>query len=380
MVSRKAGFLAICFILLNVTCANPVEQRNEVGAIGTPNEVRAMEKRKDDDEWIDFAEDAKNYDKLIKFKPSPPIKGAKKPKSPPIIKGAKTPKRELVTRAPQLYTQEKLRLLKKVCDELVKSLQPKDFVLFVGNSGSYMKYCFEHPRMGAIPISKARRYEYLEPADREDDPENYGVIPGANDPAKHAVLMNYYNRYLGPKLKGVKDGGAPAFPNGLAVDRFVLVDHSSSGKSVDATRIILYHAFSAAKPYCPEIVAQKYDEKPFVLFNVIDTRKTRKNSKGKQVVDTTKVINPVNVPVIKHFWVGKNHEVDHMLGDEGHHFRNQVDYWPSRWYNGVGYYWDIEKEKKQQADSIRNQIKEYVKKHNKGNLMTPSSKTLKSSK
>ncbi|KAF2013263.1 hypothetical protein BU24DRAFT_411027 [Aaosphaeria arxii CBS 175.79] len=312
--------------------------------------------------------DSKTYNRLIGFKKLPPLKGAKPPpksaKPPP-----KSEKREVEKRA-TLFEEPQLRLLKEICDAIVTRLRPRDFVLFVGNSGSYMNYCFNHPRMGAIPMSKARRYEQF--SDRENDPEGYGKLPGNDWGTKGAHLTEYYARYLRPKFLVTQEDDSHQVADGLIINRFLLVDHSTSGRSVDATKLLIDHVFHFAKRYkgrFAELEARNYDAVPFSIFNVLDKKDTVRIGGHRGAKFSLKA--PKTVKLIGDFWVGSKGDVNRILGDGDHHYRNQVDYWPARWNADTGYWWMLEPEKKQQAVEIRAQIKKYVRDHNGGRLMAP---------
>ncbi|KAF2011205.1 hypothetical protein BU24DRAFT_485811 [Aaosphaeria arxii CBS 175.79] len=383
MVTRKSGLLTALIILLKLVHANPVEHDpTDLKLVEDQSEVAHIYSRTnpDGEKWIGYDDDSEEeYNRKIRFKKAPPVKDAGPPPPPPP-QNTNT-KRELEKRVPTKFKDKHLGFIKEICDELVRHLRPRDFVIFVGNSGSYMKYCFDHPRMGALPISKARRYEGVAEASREADPDNYGKLPGNDWGKKGAVLADYYGRYLRPKFLAIDEDGTVGVPGGMEINRFLLVDHSSTGKSVDATKLILYHSLYYAAlvqddPY-PEVKKQNYAKKPWALFNVIDKRKTKRLTlMGDRRPDMEQITNPKDVTVVKHFWVGGDRDVDKILGDEDRHYRNQIDYWPARWNQPVTHYWAQDQTKKNQADQIRKQIKDYVKKVNKGKLMTPPASKL----
>jgi hypothetical protein len=77
--------------------------------------------------------------------------------------------------------------------------------------------------MKALPMSKTRRFEGLHRDIRENDPEGYGRVA---QPYR-VTMAKYYDDYVHNKIEG------------KMIDRFILVYHSSSGRSVDGARAVI---------------------------------------------------------------------------------------------------------------------------------------------
>jgi hypothetical protein len=156
----------------------------------------------------------------------------------------------------------------------------------------------------------------------------------------------------------------------MRIDRILLVDHSSQGKSVDATKAILRDVMRAAAPHVPQINQRRYRQVPFALINVIDSRKTFKFLGVYLWVSGIK--NPQTVRLDTVITASKNGQIDRLLGDEGHHFRNQVDYWPARFDTRTIDLWDADQVGWRNAERIRTQIRNHVEANNNNVLMSPS--------
>ncbi|KAF2107189.1 hypothetical protein BDV96DRAFT_654037 [Lophiotrema nucula] len=249
------------------------------------------------------------------------------------------------------YSARELVLIWEACVDIQRLVGGNDIVFFVGNSGGYLAYCFDHPRMGPIPLSKSRSYYRLEPSERQSDPHGYGVIPDKD--TDH--MLEYYHNYLWPKF------------GGKAVDRIILVDHSSSGRSVDATRAILMDCIWQRYRQLERAPSQFYNDwdwsGKFLLYNFIGRR--------KQFSDGTfDVENPKRVPIFRQFTAGGNHEVDHLLADEGYHDRVQAEYYPRRFDRTTTDIWAADGGFPQ-AQRMRQQIRDYVRSRNNGQLLSP---------
>jgi hypothetical protein len=162
----------------------------------------------------------------------------------------------------------------------------------------YLSYCFDHPRFQPIPLSKARKYHRY--TDRESDPESLGK-PKHPYRSSGSDLRKYWNDYLRGKLQG------------LTVDRIVLVDHSSSGRSVEATIRILKDIFKDAG------VRERFENVRWSLYNVVDASKLDQQTGALNVVSPRGLSeNPI------HRVAGPPGLVNRIVGDEQAHNRCQV--------------------------------------------------------
>ncbi|KAF1995573.1 hypothetical protein P154DRAFT_623925 [Amniculicola lignicola CBS 123094] len=261
---------------------------------------------------------------------------------------------------------EQMDLLINICEQLqsrLDSLEHRwDFVLFVGNSGSYIKECFDHPRMKAIPLSKARKYEnYVR---RTQDLNGEGVV--SPNPSKDVWLENYYNQFLYNKFW--LDGAEGP----MRIDRFVLVDHSSSGRSVDATKQVLRDVMNAAirRGDAAEITEREWHRKRFVLFNVIDHSRTARNMATLGATRVYNVVNPETVAILERVTAGNDGELNRLLGDELRHHRVQCDYPANRFHWTADEAWQrTGHTSKAQGLALRATIREYVRGKKGNHLM-----------
>ncbi|KAF2677903.1 hypothetical protein K458DRAFT_395543 [Lentithecium fluviatile CBS 122367] len=190
--------------------------------------------------------------------------------------------------------------------------QADDFWLFVGNSGGYLAYCFDHARFKPIPLSMARkyhRYEYL-----DADHGGFGIPswPYGSSGDKN-TLWQYWSRYLAPKFEQRN------------IKRIMLVDHSTSGQSVEATKQIFQDIFYEAG------VASRFRNAIWGLYNVVDT----------SILPAKPPTNPdgFDLPSVRHASAGAAQAVNHLVGDKRHHNRIQVEYYPRRWYKTTTEAW-----------------------------------------
>ncbi|KAF1948155.1 hypothetical protein CC80DRAFT_541145 [Byssothecium circinans] len=229
-------------------------------------------------------------------------------------------------------------LIFELCKAIERYYERYDYWFFVGNSGGYLAYCFDNQRFKPIPMSGTRKYEMYE--HRENDPEGKGVLRNGVDD-----LIKYYDDLIERKIRG------------LRINRIMLVDHSSSGRSVEATRLLLVTMFQQKG------VWDQFRGVQWGLFNVID--------KSKVVNDRIVGVTPPRGFLDPILMVGgEPGHVNKLLGDERRHYRCQADYWPSRWHLDLDTVWTYGN--RPAATAIRQQIRNAVRERNNGRLLDPN--------
>ena len=173
--------------------------------------------------------------------------------------------------------------------------------------------------------------------------------------ASNAGLDGYWDRILSTRLFAKQ------------FDRIVLVDHSSSGKSVDGFRLaysaILTRAYQQGK-----INQQQWNlyevQIPMVFINVID----RRRSTGGSAAPPTP---PLTVQTIATITADTNEgEIDRILADKEVHPRVAAEYPPKKWRRTVAQAWEDDPvHSKQNAIQMRARIKTYNENH--GGLLVP---------
>jgi hypothetical protein len=114
------------------------------------------------------------------------------------------------------------------------------------------------------------------------------------------------------------------------ITRFVLVDHSGSGRSVDSFRHAFLDMVATYRQY-EELADQQtvnnaveyYRAIPMVPINVIDYKRHTSSSRP--------VINTIPVPVVAEICVGHSSEGYRLLGDNTAHDRVTASYPPAKW-------------------------------------------------
>lgn len=200
--------------------------------------------------------------------------------------------------------------------------------------------------MKPIPLSKARKYYRYEGHDA--DPEGFGIPKNRyNAAAPTDDLQNYWKLHIKNKVSD------------LRIDRIVLVDHSSTGRSVEATKQILKDAFRRGR------AGARFMNVQWALFNVVDARKIVMRD-GRLIYD---VRDPANFNEVQVMHDGQPHEVDRLLGDENHHDRCQANYYPRRFDRDLKQIWDKDGGMPL-ARLIRTQIRDHIRAA-RGNLIRP---------
>lgn len=211
--------------------------------------------------------------------------------------------------------------------------------------GSYLFYPFDEEKwnMHSIPISKTKYYK-TNAAEAVGMPNNAG-------------LDNYWDRVLKQRL----------YP-GKQYDRIVLVDHSSSGKSVDGFREAFVDVIKRAEE---KKKISKDDSKAIrgmkmVFINVVDWRR-RPGGGNEATPPKSKKIELIDTITLQ----GTNEgEIDVILADKDKHPRVACEYYPRRWYKTVKQCWEKDGGL-ENAKTQRTMIKEWNEKN--GGLIGPSS-------
>lgn len=191
-----------------------------------------------------------------------------------------------------------------------------------------MAYNFDQSqtsRLRPIPISKTREYK---------------ATPNGS-PSKEGA-QNYYRDILQNKLAG------------KAITRFVLVDHSTTGGSVNGARRAILEIIKAA---ADRQIYDHFKTLPWGLINLVDA-------------GTTQITDPDadKIMVMARLRIGNPGELNRLVGDRQVHDRVEVEYYPLRWEKTVGYWWGVDGGKPQ-AVSLRRQIADNARANNNGQLL-----------
>ena len=189
----------------------------------------------------------------------------------------------------------------------------------------------------SIPVSKTKYYGV------SGKQENKGV------PNK-AGLDNFWDRVLKQRV------------DHKAFDRIVLVDHSSTGKSVDGFRKAFVEVISRAyeKKKINHKRAQALVDVPMKFINVVDWR--RRPGNGQEATQPVKVGLLATVTCDSAEGV-----IDTILADKDKHPRVACEYYPRRWYKTVKDCWEKDGGF-ENAKHQRTLIKQYNEQH--GGLLT----------
>jgi hypothetical protein len=130
-------------------------------------------------------------------------------------------------------------------------------------------------------------------------------------------LARYFDVFLRPMMQ-------------VPITRFVLIDHSSTGKSVDGFRrafldmVYYYGLEQGATPEGAQAGKTFYAKIPMVLINIVDYNRREHGPRP--------VIDPESVPVDAIYHDGGPGEVNKMVGDEKNHDRVTANYPPEKWH------------------------------------------------
>ena len=189
----------------------------------------------------------------------------------------------------------------------------------------------------SVPVSKTKYYGVSGVQENKGVPDNSG-------------LDGFWDRVLKQRVDHKN------------FDRIVLVDHSTTGKSVDGFRKAYVQVIRRAedKKKISHTRAKNLIEAEMAFINVVDWR--RRPDHGQEATAPKKVDLLATITCKSAEGV-----IDTILADKEKHPRVACEYYPRRWYKTVGQCWDKDGGL-ENAKNQRTLIKQYNENH--GGLLT----------